>query len=456
MRLAVALALLAGASLALPVGAGADSFLPSAELVSVSDTGFTATWTTATASDTTLCVDAQPCRRLERSEKYHYAHAGGLKPGTHHTYSLMSNGQAELPSPTNPGSFTTLTRPSDRHLFDFALLSDTHNGEGCSGTAVTLPDPIGSEPPCFSSAPGDPPYAAAMSQDAVHRVNAHIVDLALIDGDLTSSAKLGQAKLALGEYRAFDIPWHAVRGNHDRPAQNDPDPRCGADNDCFRSVFFPGRAPGRIFFSFDFRGVHFIGLDSSDAAGLGDLTDPAQNAWLKRDLDRAKRRSRPTFIYFHHPVAEYANATALPPVVFGVRPDKGGTDFLNLLAGYPNVVGVLNGHTHRNYVAYAAETGARLPFIETSATKEYPTGFSVFHVYEGGYMRVFKRLSCHFCRIWTSTTRGEYFGLYPLYTLGPLSTRNFTHVYGCPNQSPPQSPPGGVVGQNGGDTAPAC
>lgn len=429
-----------------------------AELVTAGQHVFTATWTTAASSDTTVCLDGErPCRRLEGSTRNHYAHVTGLRSGRRYTYTLMSGGVPVPTSATNPGAVTTLVDPPGRFLFSFAVMADIHSGEQCSGTALTITPPVGSLPPCYSTEPPDPPYAVRMAEAAVGEINRRGVGLVVLTADNTSHAKLGQTKRALRTLRRLDGEWHITRGAHDRPNQNPPDPTCGEDNDCFRSVFFPARKPGRIHYSFDFRGHHFVALDSVAADGQGDLTDAAQNEWLERDLDRAKQRNQRTFIFFHHPVAEYATTTSFPPVIFGVRQDRGGQAFLDRLADYPNVVGVLNSHTHRNYVAYSPQTGRRLPFIETGPTKEYPGGYSMFRVYSGGYQRDFHRLRCDFCREWTATTRNEYFGLYPLYTLGTVSARAFTHVYDCDAFTPPPSPPSGNESSVGGDTVrPVC
>jgi hypothetical protein len=438
-------ALIAPAALATP---------PDAELVTVADTSFAATWTTSEPSDTTVCVDARPCDRQGESTRFHYAEISGLQPGTPHSYSLRSGGVAQAPSPTNPGSFTTLLPPPGRHLFDFALVSDVHIGEACSGTAVTAPAPVGSVPPCFSSGAGEPPYALAMTAAAVGELNARGIGLSLLNADNTSHAEFDQVMELKDAFDGLAGEWHAARGAHDRAGQNRGETRCGEDQDCFRTVLFPDRPAGRIFYSFDWRGYHFVALDSARPGdGTGDLADPGQNAFLEHDLEEARRAGKRTFIFFHHPVSEYANTTSFPPVVFGVRPDLGRQEFLALMARFPNVVGVLNSHTHRNYVSYSPSTGFELPYIENGAAKEYPGGFGLFRVYEGGYMRTFHRLRCAYCRSWTSRTRDEYFGLYPQYTLGTLSARNFTHVYGCQAATPPPSPPFGNESFIGGDTA---
>lgn len=435
--LATSLAVLGMTAGAVSVAA-ADSVLPSAELVTVTDEGFAATWRTEQAADTTVCVgrpgSAQRCETQDRDRRLHHAEIRGLKAGTRYAYTLRSAGAAQPVSTFNPGSFTTLRAPPGRHLFDVALLSDIHLGEKCSGTGATVSGQ--SVPPCFSA----PDYARRMSEAAVAEINARGIGLTVVNADNTSQGEYDQARAAREVLDGLDGGYAIARGSHDRPGQNPFDPRCGTDNDCFRSVFFPDRSPGRIFYSVNRGRLHFVVLDSVDLAnGQGDLSDPEQRAFLRADLEKARRQGRRTFILFHHPVSEYATTYAVPPAVFGVRADRGGQDFLRMMADFPNVVGVLNSHTHRNFVSYSPSTGARLPYIENGPAKEYPGGYSVLSVYEGGYMRTFRRLTCDFCREWISATRGEYFGLYPLYTLGTLGARNFTHVYGCDVPTPPPS-----------------
>lgn len=423
--------------------------LGDAELVTVETDAVHATWSTPTASDTTICIGPSPlalrCETQERHVSRHYARGGGLEPGTRYVYALLSDGVAQPPTPTNPGAFTTLERPPGRHLFDFVEVNDTHVGEQCSGTAITAPLVSQPLPPCFSA----PDYAARMLRAHVAEIGRRGIGLTLVNGDVTSGAGPDEVLYAKQLLGGLPGRWHVVRGNHDRAGQSEEQAACGADRDCFREAFFPGRGPGRIHYSFDHRGHHFVVLDSEDPADdQGDLTDPAQNEFLRRDL--AANRNRPTFVFFHHPVSEYATTYAAPPVIFGVRPDRGGSGFLELMAANPQVVGVFNAHTHRNFVSYSPRTGARLPFIESGAGKEYPGGYSIVRVYSGGYSRNFYRpRGCGFCREWTAITRSEYLGLYPYYTLGTLDARNFTHLYDCEVPTPPPSPPGNDSVQQG-------
>lgn len=443
------------------VGAAAGSASATVpELITVSDTGMEATWSTASAGDTTVCVGvagadagilglgASPttlrCERQEESTKRHHASVNGLKPGTRYVYELRSAGVVEPTTEASPGSFTTLVPPPGRRLLDIALLSDVHVGEGCSGSVFTAPGIDQSVPECFSS----PGYAAKMLEAAVGEINARGVDLTINTADTTSSGKFTETSQARAIFGGLKAPFFVVRGNHERPAQQASETRCGKDNDCFRTVFFPDRGPGRVYYSQDVGGVHFSFLDANDASGQGDLTDAAQNAFLVKDL--AAHSKQRTFIVFHEMVAEYSNTYALPPVVFGVRPDKGGAEFLKLVADNPQVSGVLGSHTHRNFVSTSLQSGARTVFLENAASKEYAGGYGIISVYEGGWMRTFQRLGCAFCREWIETTRQEYNGQYAGYSLGSLSARNFVHLDDCDQPTPPNS----VPNAQGGDTAP--
>jgi 3',5'-cyclic-AMP phosphodiesterase len=426
-----------------------------AELVTVTQRSIDATWSTPDSSDTTICIGRNPvelrCDTQEQGTRYHYAHVGRLDPGTRYFYVLESGGVPQPVTSTNPGVFRTLEPPPGRHLFDFVEMNDTHLGEECAGTATNAPLSGQSIPPCFTA----PDYAERMNQAQVAEVRRRGIGLTIIAGDITSEATLEQSLDAQQVFSKLPGRWYVARGNHDRPGQNPGETACGPDNDCFRTVFFPERPPGRIYYSFNYRGHHFIALDSEDPADGGDLTDPAQNGFLRRDLRR--HRDKPTFIFFHHPVAEYSNTYQAQPITFGVRPDRGGQEFLRLMADFPNVVGVFNAHTHRNFVSYSPWTGARLPYIESGASKEYPGGYSIVRVYTGGYTRTYHRpRDCGFCREWTHTTRSEYLTLFPYYTLGTLDSRNFTHIYDCALPTPPPSPPGNDSLPVGQATAGAC
>jgi len=425
------------------VPAAAGAAVP-AELNTVTDTSMTATWGTDAPSDSTVCVgrsaDALVCRTVEQDVTLHQATFDGLSAGTRYVYELRSAGRSIPGAAASTGAFTTLTPPSGRHVLDVGILNDTHVGEGCSGTAFNAPLAGTSFPPCFSAER----YAARMLEAAVAELNVQRPDLVIVNGDLTDTAKPGELAEVKRILSNLTMPWYVTRGNHDRPGQAGSE-ACGADRDCFRQVFYPDMPPGRVYRSVAVKGVRFLLLDSSDASGIGDLTDARQNLWLRGEL--AAHPTERTFVVFHHPVAAVASASQAPPVVFGVTAARGGKDFTDLVGRSPQVRGVLGSHTHRNYVAYA--TG-RAPYVENGTSKEYPGGYAVLRVFEGGWTRSVHRIGtdCAFCRSWVATTRGEYNGDYPMYTLGSLSARNFTAVDDCELDTPPTT----IPNDQGGDT----
>ncbi|HEX2030735.1 MAG TPA: metallophosphoesterase family protein [Actinomycetota bacterium] len=403
------------------------------ELVTVSDSSFTVTWLTCDAegsplpSDTTVSYGSSPnplswtTVRLEEEVAFHHAEVEGLEAGRTYFYQVSSDGLPGRYDRYHPGSFTTLTPPPGRLLFSFAVLADVHIGEDTSGLATSTPFPF---PPGYSAED----YAEAMATAAVQEINARGIALTVLSADNTSHAKLREVLDAKAILDGLVGPYLVARGAHDRPSE--PAAVCRPDGDCFREVFFPRRKPGHIFYGERFGGYDVIALDSVDlATGTGEISDQ-QLAWLEQRLERGRADGRPAVIFFHHPVSEWSTTLAIPPAVFGVN-QQDAQEFLRTIAPY-DVRLVINAHTHRNWISYSPWTG-RMPILEVGPSKEYPGGYSMIRVYEGGFLRTFHRLGCGFCRRWIETTRWQYLGQYPHYTTGSLRDRNFVHRFDRPD-----------------------
>ncbi|HYX21736.1 MAG TPA: metallophosphoesterase [Thermoanaerobaculia bacterium] len=193
--------------------------------------------------------------------------------------------------------------------FSFVQFSDTH--VGFSGD----PDPLGTK----------------AFERAVETVNAlrETPDLVLFTGDLThDSEKPGEHAARMKRFREIAANLKAplvkcVPGEHD----------AGLDGGTlFRENF------GETHYSFDHRGVHFVGLDNVS------LGKPAvgreQLVWLQKDLERFPKTA-PIVVFTHRPL-------------FDLKPDwewftSDGDQVMNTLAPYENVT-VLYGHIHREHV----------------------------------------------------------------------------------------------------------
>ncbi len=207
------------------------------------------------------------------------------------------------------GLFSALGRANGEKVtpFSFVQLSDAH--VGFNGP----PDPLGTK-------------AFERAVDMINALPAR-PDLVLFTGDLTHDTEdrniHSQRMKQFQEIsRRINVPMlKCVPGEHD----------AGLDNGgLYREVF------GETYYSFDHRGVHFVGLDNVSRAKpeIG----PDQLAWLKKDLARFTKSS-PIVVFTHRPL-------------FDLRPDwewftSDGDDVMNVLSAYDNVT-VLYGHIHRD------------------------------------------------------------------------------------------------------------
>jgi len=454
------------------------------ELVTVTDTSAVLTWFTGDPTkpdefgrpeplpaNTILELGDSPAaltRVVDRNDAtpYHYVEVEGLEPGRPYWYRAISNGVAASPSvffpePAATGTFTTLSPPTGRLLFTMCWANDTHIGEMTSGLAYSdgrLPG--GGFPPGFAADPQNP-YWRFMAEAAIDESRAHGAEVMLFNGDLTSEAEpteIAEAKRIFDRFGAYRSEYWVTRGNHDRAHSGDKWKACAPAgvpeyNDCLRDAFFPG---GPTWFSFDHAGVHMVGLDTNNlTTGQGAMA-PEQFDWLEADL--AAHDGVPTFVFGHHPVSEESAVTAVPPVVFTLNPQD--AERLESQVAAHSVVGVYSAHTHRNWRTKSPRTGD-VPYIEVAAAKEYPGGYALVKVYEGGYMLNFHKTRSDPARAWSERSRGEYLGLYPYYTLGRFTDRNFVVAADFSDAArrqaaPPreQPPPSGEGGDGGGGEHP--
>jgi hypothetical protein len=465
---------------------GSGLYAQDLELVTVTDTSFVLTWYTASSpvpaipyeptqepapvsTDGVVRYGTHP-NRLDREARqhgagtaYHYVEVSGLRPGTTYYYQAYSGGVAATPrlypqltfppgglvippNPTSaqleeilavllssgvvlsasPGSATTLVPPFGRLLFTVALSNDLHIGETVSGLATS------DFPPGFSQAPGLPPYPVVMAESMTTDAAARGADVLVVAGDLTAANLPDQltgsktlldrfGNLALsGRLRPGD--YTVARGNHDQPQNGSAYASCSPVGttgyyDCLPTVY---DLPQGKLTSTDVGGLRLIGLDTTTLNTPGGAIDDDEFDALQQVL--AHHPDQPTLVFGHHPVTdESAYSTVAGP---GFDLDRADAARLEALyAATPGVFFHHSGHTHRN-LRTSSPVATRVDFLEVAATKEYPGGFTLLRVYQGGYMANFYKSSSTLARQWSQTSSGEYLGLYPAYTLGALTDRN--------------------------------
>jgi hypothetical protein len=327
-------------------------------------------------------------------------------------------------------AFTTPEPPPGRHLFTIALANDVHMGETVAGLIKTV-GPI-QFPPGVSQVAGKPPYPEVMCRAMVADARDRGAHNLLVAGDVTSEAApddLHRAMQLLGGFGRCREDFFVARGNHDRPHTGPDYDGCSAGahdpstGDCFRDEFDPH---GPTWFTTRMHGMDVLALDTYDRAGNGGNNgrlSQAQFSWFRHQL--AKEPDRPKLIFGHHPITLQSDVVNEEPLIF----DLDLTQSNQLQALYAKTPGVFfhhQAHSHRNYRSVST-TAKRVAFQEVAATKEYPGGFSLLRVHEGGFAHNFYKTRSDLAREWSERTRGEYFGLglSAFYQSGSIADRNY-------------------------------
>jgi Calcineurin-like phosphoesterase len=169
--------------------------------------------------------------------------------------------------------------------------------------------------------------------EGVRRVNLMRPDFVVSVGDLIEGYTEDVAEIEtqwkefLGFIDQLEMRFFFVPGNHDlsNPTMHR----------IWREHF------GREWYSFDYRGVHFVALSSEDPE---DRIGPEQLAWLKTDLE-AHRDARWTLFFLHKPLWLYAERD----LKAGNPDSTNWKELEKLVLGRPHTV--FAGHVH-HYVQY--------------------------------------------------------------------------------------------------------
>jgi len=178
---------------------------------------------------------------------------------------------------------------------------------------------------------------------AVEQINRLKPDFVVSIGDLIEgyTASEQTVRQEWNEFdavtRQLDAPFFYCPGNHD---VGDPVPR-----KLFTELH---GVDGKAYYSFDYRGCHFVILDSEALIRATAALAPAQWSWLQDDL-AAAANSRHIFILEHHPLYQ-------------------GPEWKRLRAMLdPNKTTIFSGHWHR--LSYDTEDGVPYYVLGPTATK---------------------------------------------------------------------------------------
>lgn len=382
---------------------------------------------------------------------YHQATVRGLEPGRSYAFEARSNGAKAVPnyittSFVDPmikhGIFTTLAPPPGQFVQTVAVLNDTHVGLGAH----------------LLKGSGGIPYANEILADALTEIARVSPSIVVVNGDITAEARLNElrdAKALLDAYGAEKRDYVLTRGNHDRPrkASEDPNTNYGAATPLPRALYADPEATPSLSSSsvssahggepyydtvsdvFDLpyqqmwatrRGnLRLIGLDSSEAGNHGGGTlYRAQLDAFEAEVSSAP--DAPTICFSHHPLTSEQALTA-----FGSRPflmdKRSATRVEEIMASSPGSFLHLSGHTHRGRRSRGS-IAVDTDFIETPATGEFPTCYTLLNLYTGGYTVTSHRPDTERVRDRMVPERWSQYGVIPEGTVYRTDHRNFTVV----------------------------
>ncbi|MCX5902535.1 MAG: DNRLRE domain-containing protein [Proteobacteria bacterium] len=159
----------------------------------------------------------------------------------------------------------TLIVTYDPMLFQFVQVSDTHIGKSSQ--------------------------QAANLSNAVAQINTINPAFVLFSGDLTDSGSLEQYSVFKTAVANLSMPYHCVPGDNDIVDGE-------GDLQRYREQL------GDDYYTFDYQGFQFIGLDNNVETAL----DQVQREWLENELKKGK----PEIIFAHKPLLNYQNCNPLP------------------------------------------------------------------------------------------------------------------------------------------------
>lgn len=350
----------------------------------------------------------------------HHVEVTGLEPGRTYRFEARSEGILAVPSMVltrMPGSseraaqFTTLPMPRGSYLRSIALLNDVHLGETKQGIIV------GDILPYAQQKAGQRPYAEMMLAEALAEVGRRFAHPpVVVNGDVTNNATQVECQTALSvlnQYGGARRDWWVTRGNHDRALKN----RSGGHDDWFGHYF---GLPWQQMWSHSDGGLRIIGLDTTRYQLSGGVIDDSQFDALDQELRRDP--DIPTVVAGHHPVTLDAAMTTASGPFFTLGP-LSSKRLQEMEGAAPGIFFHQSGHTHRARLGHP-DFGQRIEYLETGSAAAYPGGYTMLHLFTGGYLVNFHRTSSRPALDWLTRSRSATLGALAQVTLGSRSDRN--------------------------------
>jgi len=197
----------------------------------------------------------------------------------------------------------------------------------------------------------------------IEKLNNLHPDFTLITGDVTDHGTPQQYRQYLEDIKNFHHTYYTLPGNHDVRWWNS-----NGKNDFVERI-------GPLYQSFDYKGVHFVLLDTTVTFELEGKVNKAQLKWLREDL-KTVPKDMPVIFFAHHP--------------FRIMDDVTGRDELLRTAAGHNLIAFLSGHMHE----YELHTENGIPVANITYVKENDKQEFATILFTSRTFYVFKHKAC--------------------------------------------------------------
>lgn len=426
------------------------------ELTTVADDHIVITWVTSnevanSGIEYGIGIPTQTYTTDEGSNRvaYHYLRLETLYQNTPYTYRIFSTNAG---GETTYGEYKTVQTqnpPSGQLLFTFATITDTQ-------VSAHVNDTYGARGRPYKT-------SEAILQSTVNWVNSFSPSFTIIKGDLIDhrtgvANRNDDASRIISKFNNLSSQKFAIPGNHEKETwatkaggwyntllKNVFDPAGYSESGGITNYSYdpalddPAKEDSIYNFSFDYRGYHFVMLDSVRERDLSDQCKGHVNtSWLGNDLTNAASRNQKSFIFMHYDITN--EAITIPEEIIkevtGGSADMEKIDldnraaFLSVLDTHKsNIVGLFMGHIHDNNRYY--RSGFDFPFVRTAATIQYPVGFNVYKVYSNGYMQLFYKVPYYteYAREFITAEAGLSDTYWEQFSFASNYDRNFVETY---------------------------
>jgi len=283
-----------------------------------------------------------------------------------------------------------------------------------NNTSIDFPLTKTSSPPEFKFIHASDTHISEKSVDRMEKLRAVVEqvkpDFVIITGDLVRDALRVSEKEASGYYelymkeiQKFAVPVWSVPGNHENFGIERHLSLVSTSHPLYGKKMYHHYL-GPNYYSFNYGGVHFIGLDDVDFEDLWYYghVDSVQVAWMKKDL--ASVSSGTPVITFNH-IPFFSGGLSLTTFTESglsrtLEREKGVLQFRHTVSNAHELISILNkynypialsGHYHARQVFWYESEGQKIRYEQASAVIgpseegeiKIPSGVTLYSVKDG-------------------------------------------------------------------------